>query len=121
MFNYKKERKMENQNEQESINNEVTVEQKEKTINLNFTKVFEWILYVLGIIFILFGFSYYFEDLKSSDNTLKFYEEQYVGGDAYNYIISAARSTAIMVKSLIWVVLGCSTILIGRTMSNTKK
>lgn len=119
MFNYKK-KKMENQNEQESTNNEV-VEQKEKTVNLNLTKIIEWVLYVLGITFILFGFNYYFEDLKSIDSPLEFYEKKYVGGDAYNYIISAARSTAIMVKSLIWIVLGCSSIIIGRTMLHLRK
>lgn len=111
---------MENQNGQESFNNE-TVDQQEKTVNLNFTKIFEIILYVLGIVFITFGFKYYVEDLKFGDNPLMFYEERYVGGDAYNYIISAARSSAVMVKSLIWIVLGCSSIIIGRTMSFKKR
>ena len=111
---------MENQSGQESINNEV-VERKEKTVNLDFTKIFEWALYVFGIVFIFWGVNYYFKDLKFGDNPLKFYEEKYVGGDAYNYIISAARSTALMVKSLIWVVLGCSSIIIGRTISPVEK
>jgi len=110
---------MKSQNEQESFNNE-TVEQQEKKVNINFFKIFEIILYVLGIIFIVFGFEYYAEDLNFGDNPLKFYEERYVGGDAYNYIISAARSSAVMVKSLIWIVLGCSSIIIGRTMSCKK-
>ncbi len=118
MFNYKS-IKMENQNEQEGFNNE-TVEQQGKTVNLNFTKIFEIVLYVLGIIFITLGFKYYAKDLSFGDNPLKFYEERYVGGDAYNYIISAARSSAVMVKSLIWIVLGCSSMIIGRTLSCKK-
>ncbi|MCS2333630.1 hypothetical protein [Bacteroides sp. BFG-606] len=109
---------MESQNEQESFNNG-TVEQQ-KTVNLNFIKIFEIIFYVLGVIFITFGFKYYAKDLNFGDNPLKFYEEQYVGGDAYNYIISASRSSAVMVKSLIWMVLGCSSVIIGRTLSCKK-
>lgn len=89
----------------------------EKTININPKKVFEYLLYVLGFIFLIKGFLLYSDDLFYTDNPMKFYEEHYVGGDAYNYIISAARSSAIMIKSLIWIVLGCFSILIGRTFS----
>ena len=93
----------------------------DKTINLNLLKITEWFLYVLGIIFLIKGFIFYSKDLFYTDNPLKFYEEHYVGGDAYNYIISAARSSAIMIKSLIWIVLGSFSIVIGRTLSVNKK
>lgn len=89
----------------------------EKTINLSPKKIFEYLLYVLGCIFLIKGFIFYGEDLFYTDGPMKFYEEHYVGGDAYNYIISAARSSAIMVKSLIWIVLGCFSIVVGRTFS----
>lgn len=99
-------------------NNELTNEktsQQEKTIDVKFTKVLEIVLYILGFIFLFFGFQYYFQDLDYHSNPLNFYEERYVGGDAYNYIISAARSSAVMIKSLIWIILGCSSLIIGRT------
>ena len=48
------------------------------------------------------------KDLDYNDNPFKFDEHRYVGGDAYNFIISAARSSAVMTKSLIWMVAGCS-------------
>ena len=82
------------------------------------TKTIECILYVIGLIFIIIGAIYYLQDLKYTPlMPFKFEEHLYVGGDAYNYIISAARSTAVMIKSLIWIVLGSSSIIIGRTLS----
>lgn len=90
---------------------------EQKTVSVKFEKVLEYILYLLGVVFIIIGFDYYFEDLEYGSDPLRFYEKSYVGGDAYNYIISATRSTAIMVKSLIWMVLGCSSIIIGRTIA----
>lgn len=90
---------------------------EQKTVSIKLTKVLEYLLYLLGAVFIMAGCDYYFEDLDYSSSPLQFYEKTYVGGDAYNYIISATRSTAIMVKSLIWMVLGCSSIIVGRTIA----
>ncbi len=71
-------------------------------------------------VFIMYGGYIYNQDLGYSSNPMDFHEERYVGGDAYNYIISASRSAAVMVKSLFWVILGCTSIIISRTIRNTK-
>lgn len=99
----KKEKKMENG--------------EQKTVEIKFYKILMYILYLLGVIFIIKGFYYYFQDLDYNQDPLLFYEKKYVGGDAYNYIISASRSTAVLIKSLIWIVLGCFSILTGRTFT----
>lgn len=89
-------------------------------VELNFTVIFKWALLVLGVCFIVYGGYLYTEDLDYYSDPMMFYEKRYVGGDAYNYIISAARSTAIMVKSLIWVVLGSTAVLGSRTIHTSK-
>lgn len=94
--------------------------QEENTVNVSFKSVVKFGLVALGFIFLSVGIYYLIRDVHYSDNPMKFTEERYVGGDAYNYIISASRSTAVMVKSLIWVVLGCSSIIVSRTI-HTKK
>ena len=99
---------------------QVSDAQKAQTVNINFKNILKWVLVVLGFIFLIVGINYLIQDLHYLDNPMDFTEERYVGGDAYNYIISAARSTAVMVKSLIWVVLGCSSILVSRTIHTTK-
>ena len=90
---------------------------EQKTVEIRFNKILVYILYLLGLIFIIAGFYYYSQDLDYNQDPLLFYEKKYVGGDAYNYIISASRSTAVLIKSLIWIVLGCSSILTGRTFT----
>lgn len=94
------------------------MENQEKKVNVTFSNIMEWTLYVLGVVFIIIGINYYGEDLEcGSYGVFDFYEKKYVGGDAYNYIISASRSAAVMIKSLIWFVLGSCSIIIGRTFS----
>lgn len=109
-----------NAEESTSKNEQTSTAPKEKTVNVSFASIVKCGLVVLGFIFLIVGFDYLIQDLHYSDNPMKFIEERYVGGDAYNYIISAARSTAIMVKSLIWVVLGCSSIIVSRTIHTIK-
>lgn len=93
----------------------------EQNVNINFANILKWLLVIVGLCFIMYGFVLYRHDVEYSYNDpMRFYERSYVGGDAYNYIISAARSTAIMVKSLIWFVLGCTSIIVSRTIHNTK-
>ena len=87
---------------------------KTETVNINLGKVIEWGCYLLGAIFVIIAFVKMGKDLDYKDNPFSFYEHRYVGGDAYNYIISAARSSAVMVKSLIWMVAGCTALIIGR-------
>lgn len=89
---------------------------KEETVNITKKNVFEFLLYIVGICLIAKGMTFYFDDLEVYTNQFNFREAKYVGGDAYNYIISAARSSAVMIKSLIWVILGCTSILVGRTI-----
>lgn len=76
-------------------------------------------LYVLGIISILIAWKWYNYDLdiQSIGDPYMFHEKRYVGGDAYNYIISASRSTAIMTKSLIWMIFGCTSLIFGKLLS----
>lgn len=91
-----------------------SLEEKKETITINLEKTVEWGCYVLGLIFVTIAFIKMGKDLDVNDSPFDFHEYRYVGGDAYNYIISAARSSAVMVKSLIWMVAGCSTLIIGR-------
>lgn len=94
------------------------MENEEKKVNVTFSNIMEWTLYVLGVVFIIIGINYYGQDLEcGSYGVFDFDEKEYVGGDAYNYIISASRSSAVMIKSLIWFVLGSCSIIIGRTFS----
>lgn len=90
-------------------------------VELSLTAILKWILFLLGIVFIAYGGYLYTEDVNYYSSPMMFDEKRYVGGDAYNYIISASRSTAIMVKSLIWVVLGSTTVLVSRTIHSSKK
>ena len=102
---------------EESNNNVTSLDALEKSNNqkvtLNFSKILRVIAYVIGIISIIVSFVIYCLDLPTYGGPFDFVEETYVGGDAYNYIISAARSTAVMVKSLIWMVFGCTMLIIG--------
>lgn len=94
--------------EKSKLNNEI--------IKLNGKKIFEWTLYFAGLLLILLSVIYLFKDLKltSSGDVYYFQEKSYVGGDAYNFLISATRSIAVMVKSLIFAILGSTSIIVGR-------
>lgn len=94
--------------------------EEERRIKIKFTTILEYLFYIAGLVLILVGIDFYNEDLEYSWNVFKFDEVKYVGGDAYNFIISAARSSAVMIKSLIWIVLGCTSILIGRSFGLKK-
>ena len=109
---------MSNLNENDVAGNGVM--DNEKSVDVNFASHLKFVLMVSGLAFIVYGGYLYSQDLDYYSNPMHFYEETYVGGDAYNYIISAARSTAVMVKSLIWFVLGCASIIISRTINNAK-
>lgn len=94
--------------------NPTFAEGKKETVNINLEKMIEWGCYLVGAIFVIIAFVKMGKDLDYKDNPFSFYEHRYVGGDAYNYIISAARSSAVMVKSLIWMVAGCTALIVGR-------
>lgn len=96
-------------------------EEKNEVVNINLEKVIEWGCYLIGVIFVIIAFVKMGKDLDYKDNPFSFYEHRYVGGDAYNYIISAARSSAVMVKSLIWMVAGCTALIIGRVSALINK
>ncbi len=98
----------------------VDVNDQEKMVNVDFKSIAKWGLVLLGIVLLVKGIMLLSQDLHYMSNPMSFTEQRYVGGDAYNYIISAARSTAVMVKSLIWVVMGCSAIIISRTIHTSK-
>lgn len=102
---------------EESNNNVNSLDALEKSnnqeITLNFSKIFSVFTYIIGFISIIVSFIIYCNDLSTYGSPFVFFEKTYVGGDAYNYIISAARSTAVMVKSLIWMVFGCTMLIIG--------
>lgn len=112
---------MENKGLANNVSTEVAnVNDQEKTVNVNFKSITKWGLVVLGAVLLIKGIMLLSQDLHYVSNPMSFTEERYVGGDAYNYIISAARSTAVMVKSLIWVVMGCTAIIVSRTIHNSK-
>lgn len=98
----------------DAMQNNATSEEKKKTINVSGGVIIEWSCYLLGVVCVILAFIKMSKDLDYYDSPFSFYEHRYVGGDAYNYIISAARSSAVMVNSLIWMVAGCSALIIGR-------
>jgi hypothetical protein len=80
-------------------------------------KLLAALFYIVGAILIGVCIYYLSNDLKpeySWSGDYYFDPKEYVGGDAYNYIISATRSTALMVKSLIYAVLGSTSIIFAR-------
>lgn len=90
------------------------IEKKSDSINITLPKFIEYGCYVLAVILLIVAVITYTKDLKSYDTPFDFREHRYVGGDAYNFIISASRSTAVMVKCLIMTVSGFSFAIIGR-------
>lgn len=97
------------------------IESKETNDKVTFkvTTILKIVFYIVGVISIIVAWKWYNYDLEIySDDPFKFFEKTYVGGDAYNYIISSTRSTALMIKSLIWMVFGCSSLIIGLLLSN---
>lgn len=91
-------------------------EEKDEKVTIAFPQILGVVLYIFGIIAIVIAFHWYNKDLdiQSGGDPFRFYEKTYVGGDAYNYIISAARSTAVIAKGIFWMILGCSSIICGR-------
>jgi hypothetical protein len=95
-------------------NQQIKTENENDKVTLNIPSIIKIFFYIIGVISIFMAWKWYNSDLDVfNGNPYTFYEKSYVGGDAYNYIISASRSTAIMIKSLIWMVFGCSSLIIG--------
>ena len=73
------------------------------------------LLYLTG--FILLGVSIYFFYESFSYMVIDEngqLDKKFVGGDAYNYIISGTYSTTIMLRSLLFAVLGSVFLLMGK-------
>lgn len=113
----------ESASENEVAENTLSETAKSETVNLNISLIVEIALYVVGAILLWFAFKWYNNDLEvwSKNDPFMFFEKRYVGGDAYNYIISASRSAAVVTKSLIWTILGCTSILVGRLTAIQRK
>lgn len=97
---------------------------KSDTVNINLGLILECAFYLVGIVCLIIAIKWYGKDLDSySENPFRFYEESYVGGDAYNYIISAARSSAVVGKSIFWAILASACFICGRlsAISRVKK
>jgi hypothetical protein len=79
---------------------------------------FKWMWYSFSVIFLFIGLVLLFRDVTGIlEDQYIFWEKKYVGGDAYNYITTASRSTAVLIKGLIFVVLGCTSLLMGRSFN----
>lgn len=101
---------------------ETPEEKKSDTVNLNLNLVLEIAFYIIGVICLILAFKWYGKDLDIySDNPFRFSEERYVGGDAYNYIISAARSSAVVGKCIFWSILAGASIICGRLTAIARK
>lgn len=107
----------------EATENVPSGNKQNETININAYLVIEIVLYVIGAILLYFAYKWYNNDLYvwSKNDPFMFSEKRYVGGDAYNYIISASRSATVATKSLIWTLLGCTSILTGRLTAIQRK
>jgi hypothetical protein len=105
--------------QQKSLEDTIAKHSRKEDINL--TTVLQWLFYILGAILIVMSVVKYNADLETYHDEFHFDEIGYVGGDAYNYIISAARSTAIMIKSLILALFGCTSIIGGLILRISNK
>ena len=105
--------------QQKSLEDTIAKDSREEDFNL--TAVLQWLFYILGAVLIVMSVVKYNADLETYHDEFHFDEIGYVGGDAYNYIISAARSTAIMIKSLILALFGCTSIIAGLILSILNK
>ncbi|MBC8757216.1 hypothetical protein H2O64_21280 [Kordia sp. YSTF-M3] len=82
------------------------------------------IWYVIGVILIAISL-YFFVDsygytLKESKDFLNnvSYEgmnKKFVEGDAYNYIIAGTYSTTMMLRSVVFAIIGCTFLLLSKT------
>lgn len=93
---------------------QTNTKEKSDSVNVSTAKIIEYGCYVLAIIFLIAAIVVYNQDLRCTDSPFEFREHRYVGGDAYNYIISASRSTTVMAKCLIMTVSGFSFAIIGQ-------
>lgn len=111
---------MENQElkmESTSIQNESVPQTADNASGNIRRKLLAALFYIVGAVLLGVCIYYLSNDLKpeySWASEYYFDPKKYVGGDAYNYIISATRSTAIMVKSPIYAVLGSTSIIFAR-------
>lgn len=111
---------MENQElkmESTSIQNESIPQTADNASGNIRRKLLAALFYIVGAVLLGVCIYYLSNDLKpeySWASEYYFDPKEYVGGDAYNYIISAARSTAIMVKALVYAVLGCTSLILGQ-------
>ena len=95
--------------------------QSEEVVKLKAGALLQWGLYAVGAILIILSLCKYSADLNTYKDEYHFSEVTYVGGDAYNYIITAARSSAVMIKSLVLAVLGCTSIISGLLLKISEK
>lgn len=101
---------------------QMSEEKKSDTVNLNLNLILEIAFYAVGLICLIFAIKWYGKDLDIySDNPFRFSEERYVGGDAYNYIISAARSSAVVGKCIFWSILAGASVICGRLTAIARK
>lgn len=108
--------------ESETSEKTVTVQpSNEETVEFKWTTILSWLLYVVGAILVIMCVVKLNQDLTTYKGEFRFEEKAYVGGDAYNYIISAARSAAVMTKALIYGVLGSSSIISGLLIKISNK
>ncbi|AXG70025.1 hypothetical protein KORDIASMS9_02254 [Kordia sp. SMS9] len=80
-------------------------------------------LIAAGILFLIVaGYFFYdsFEYMLQKENSFIYDEKfggmnkKYVGGDAYNFIIAGTYSTTIMLRSVVFTILGCVCLLLGK-------
>lgn len=105
--------------QKKSLEDTIAKDSRKEDIDLN--AILQWLFYILGAVLIVMSIMKYNADLETYKDEFHFDEIGYVGGDAYNYIISAARSTAIMIKSLILALFGCTSIIAGLILSILNK
>jgi len=83
-------------------------------------KIIATISYVVSVIFGWIGFDKILNYENPEDSYLSDPVNSYVGGDAYNFVINSNYATAYFVLSLIFVVIGC-TLLIVQSIEKTRK
>ncbi|MFA6832527.1 MAG: hypothetical protein WCR36_09730 [Bacteroidaceae bacterium] len=82
---------------------------------------FNWIWYLIGIIFFIFAFTYLFQanDFLTANGKMftehhAKMDQRFVAGDAYNFIIAGTYSTTLTVRALFFALLGGISFLMGK-------
>lgn len=92
--------------------------------NNNNLRGFSFLSFIISAIFVCIGFYKIFAYKNVDDEDYEYLAEDnvnsYVGGDAYNFIINANYATGYFVLATMFVIIGCTLLIIKELRNNMK-